>query len=925
MYSKVPLFDVFDDFLITLRGSFVVAYEGKMQSYEGVEDVSSDVEFLSSFIKSYAGLQTVYFSIIVENVRNENSEVFQKHLVLHKNHPLSFLVAQKKVSNLKDKIFRRVYFVLEHPVFETPQEFYECTNFNRKIKEVRERLDVVCENFERQYFGQYGILPKKMTGMQMWQHLFKMVNPYLTTVPEKISFERSAREQLFLEDVNDAEGSLLKYGDTYFSFVNLDLLPDVVSYETGCELFFKIPFEVRMVVNVEIPNQVDVKNELSSQRTWAVTFTSRKRGNPESERNKKKIEAIEGLLEVDKDLLVKTNVCFAVWGKTTREVNAKVEKLKNLILTTFKNSACYTSRGKKVKYFLSSLGYFPSYSFPKHVTTLTASLCLVPYRSSFEGIYDEPVSLFSNRGGGIATISLFSKRQNRWSFLVIGPTGSGKSFVTNYLIFSHLSLKAKVVIIDLAAMSSYETLVKLVGGEYVEVKPTGKGLSRNVFDFPLGHEFPSENKIAFLLNFFSYVLADPNAPLVKEDLEFIQRAIKRLYEKFLYEDPKLIPEEEYEEYAKYTTWIAMRDILLEKALREAEKGNLELRDKYVKLAEFAHRKAMPVLEDFAATLSMDSALNLTSEDVKTSDKLRRRLNLYTGGIAKKLIGSTTEFDASSDFVVLNLGFLREQPNLFVPVYMSYREYFWDKMAVHLDEVPEVMKKLYGTDYFVFQQTRPKFIVVDEFHNFNAARELIWLTDKDMRQTRTYGISVGIITQSLKDVIYESQNEKFSIFESASNKFFLRHTSPQNPQKQIIDYVVEKTGMNSKERELFESLRLVPGKYSEIFYLGEEVGKGVLVYEPTPQELWINTTHKKERYLRDGLVSELFEECRRSQVVKGRLSEERVRAIVVEEVISYLAESYPEGVSRLDDEEVTKIFEKSYEVLRKRVFDRISIE
>lgn len=908
MYRKIPLFDVLDDCLVTLRGSLVIAYKGIMPSYEGIESVSPDIFFFSSFLKSFAGVSTVYGSIITENIVDENAEVFRKHLSLHSNNPLSSVVAKNRISRMKNRIFRNIYYVFEYPLFKNLADFHKCKNFKAVLDEAYDRLHVICENFERQYLGQYCFLPKRLSGLEMWQHLFRMINPYIFEVPEKLSYLRSPREQLFLNDVIDEKGNVLKYGEVYFSAFALDLLPDVVTYETGCELFFKIPFESRIVISFEIPNQVEIKNELSSQRTWAVSFTSSKKGNPESERNKKKIEAIEKLLELDNELLVKTSVNFMVWGRTRKEVESKVEKLKNLILVTFRNSACYASHRKKVQYFVSALGYFPSYAKPKHVTTLSASLSLVPYRSVFEGIYDEPVALFSNRGQGVSAISLFSKRQNRWSFLVIGPTGSGKSFIANYLIFSHFSgLKAKVVIIDLASMSSYETLARLVNGEYIEVKPTGKGLSRNIFDFKLGYEFPSETKIAFLLNFFSYILSDPNAPLVKEDFEFLQRAIKRLYEKLLNEDPKLIPEERYEKFAKYSTWVAMKEIMLEKALKEAEKGNIEERDKYIKLAEFAHRKSMPVLEDLAATLSMDESLNLTSEDMKISDKLRKRLNLYTGGIAKKLIGQTTDFDTTSDFVVLNLGFLREQPHLFVPVYMSYREYFWDQMAVHLDEVPEIMKKIYGNDYFVFQQTRPKFIIVDEFHNFNAAKELILLTDKDMRQTRTYGISVGIITQSLKDVIYESKDEKYSIFESAASKFFLRHTSPQNPQKQIIDYVVEKTGMNAKEKELFESLRLVPGRFSEIFYLGEEIGKGVLVYEPTPEELWINTTHKKERYLRDGLIERLVEDLGQQH-----------RSRIVGEVVSYLAQNYSEGVSVLDDNKIVEIFNVSFNQLKERL-------
>jgi hypothetical protein len=443
----------------------------------------------------------------------------------------------------------------------------------------------------------------------------------------------------------------------------------------------------------------------------------------------------------------------------------------------------------------------------------------------------------------------------------------------------------------------------------VEVKPAGKGVSRNVFDFPLGFESPSERKQVFLDLFFSYVLSDENAPLVKEDYELLRRAIKRTYEKILQESPKVIPEEgEFEKFAKYVTWVNMRDEMIEKALREAEKGNVELRDKYLKLAELAHRHAMPVLEDLSSTFAFDDAVNMTENDRAISSKLRKRLSLYTSGPAKKLFGSVTQFETTSDFVVVNLGFLRENLSLLVPVYLSFREYFWEKMAVHLDEVPQIMKRLYGEDYFVFEQTRPKFIIIDEYHNFNAAKEVIFLTDKDMRQTRTYGIGVGIITQSLRDVIYEGKDEKCSIFESAANKFLLRHTSPENPNKEVVDYVVSKTGMNRKDAELFSSLKIVPGKYSEMYYLGEEIGKGVLVYEPVPAELWINTTHKGERFVRDGLIDKLIENFTSDEKSP---EDKEVRNLIVAEVIDYLATNYPEGMTHLTDNERVDVFQRAY--------------
>lgn len=926
MYKKIPLFEVLEKSLITLKGSIVIAFRGKMLSYEGmrVEDLEADVNFMSSFVKSFFSEDKSFFgSVIAEVKKLPSHSLFQNFLSLHSKNVLGKEIAEKKVEKMKDCLFRDIYFVFEYPVFENLKEFNSCKNIQEKFKSAFEKVETISDVFEKAYFSNYGEKPQRLTGLEMWQHLFRMINPYVEEIPQRILDTRSAREQLFLDDVYDDERDLyLRYNGTFFTSILIDMLPATVNYASGTELFFKIPSEVRMTVNFEIPRQVDVRSYLSSLRNLSNIFSLKRKGNPESEKNKAKVLAIDELLALDKELISCVNICFTLWGKNKSELEEKVYRLQNTILTEFTTAACYINRYKKAQAFISGLGYFPSYMYFRHFTTLTSAFCFLPYRSYLAGTFEEPVLLFSNRANAVTSLSLFTKRQNRWSFLVIGPTGSGKSFVTNNFLLSHLSMKAKIVVFDMASMSSYKTLAELCGGEYIEVKPTGKGMSRNVFDFKLGFNRPPESKYIFLDTFFSYILSDVHAPLIKEDYELLRRALKRTYERVLEESPKLIPEEgASKEFAKFGTWVNMRDVMLEKALKEAEKGNLEKRDEYIKLAEFAHRHAMPVLEDLSSTFSFDDAINLTEADRAISSKLKKRLNLYLTEAAKRLFGSTTKFSAESDFVVVNLGFLRENVQFLVPAYFSYREYFWDKMAIHFDEIPEILKKIYGEQYFVFQQTRPKILLVDEYHNFNAAKEVIYLTDKDMRQTRTYGIALGIVTQSLRDVIYEEKDEKFSIFESAANRFFLRHSSPQNPQKEIIDYVVEKTGMNEKDRDLLISLKLVPGKYSEIYYLGEEIGKGVIVYEPLPIEVWINTTHKGERYVRDGLIEKLKEEFLENT------DEERksLRSEVVFEVIKYLSENYPEGMVYFSDEERIQIFQKAYKDIKVRLQEKFGVK
>lgn len=50
--------------------------------------------------------------------------------------------------------------------------------------------------------------------------------------------------------------------------------------------------------------------------------------------------------------------------------------------------------------------------------------------------------------------------------IIIGPSGSGKSFTTNHLVNSYLNFNTDVVIVDVGG--SYERLCKLRGGRYLE-------------------------------------------------------------------------------------------------------------------------------------------------------------------------------------------------------------------------------------------------------------------------------------------------------------------------------------------------------------------------------------------------------------------------------------------------------------------------
>ncbi|MEN6616603.1 MAG: hypothetical protein ABFD12_08615, partial [Syntrophorhabdus sp.] len=166
---------------------------------------------------------------------------------------------------------------------------------------------------------------------------------------------------------------------------------------------------------------------------------------------------------------------------------------------------------------------------------------------------------------------------------------------------------------------------------------------------------------------------------------------------------------------------------------------------------------------------------------------------------------------------------------------------------------------------------------DEFHNLKNNEPILDILDKDARQQRTLGLATYLVTQDILDVAEKGKH----FISAASNKYFTRHVSPDNPTMEGVDNVVRIMGLGHEERELLLSLKFFPGKYAEILALNEDIGKGVLVNVQTPCTRWRYTTHKDERYLRETVASSL-----KSRGISGR----RAQAIAIE----VLSDMYPWG-------------------------------
>ncbi|MGL4608963.1 MAG: VirB4 family type IV secretion system protein [Trueperaceae bacterium] len=164
----------------------------------------------------------------------------------------------------------------------------------------------------------------------------------------------------------------------------------------------------------------------------------------------------------------------------------------------------------------------------KQKVTLTTSNAthFLPVSGPWAGT-EKPVALYRNRYFGTTKVDPFDPGANAYNGIVIGETGSGKTFIMQHLLSEFLSdATTQVVIIDRG--SGYRPLVEATEGAVVELKVGGK-TSINPFDLAPGQFEPSDEEKMLLLNILRAMI--PSEGSATKDVEdaILMAAITQLY------------------------------------------------------------------------------------------------------------------------------------------------------------------------------------------------------------------------------------------------------------------------------------------------------------------------------------------------------------------------------------------------------------
>lgn len=322
-----------------------------------------------------------------------------------------------------------------------------------------------------------------------------------------------------------------------------------------------------------MPNQMSELKRLRKKRNYHISALGENNATSAEDITK----ALEEIAKTNKKL-VYANYCITLAGKSelSESVNYIEQQLYPLGITPSKRCVNQFElfRGTALPANAVELKKYDKFLLP-----LDAALCLF-YKESPQ--VDERTQFpiyFCTREGVPVAIDMFdaavrNERIPSPHMMVIGPSGSGKSFFMNFYIRQNLQLKSHIVLIDIG--NSYRGLCEYYGGKYVTYTPE-KPITMNPFRIESWDALTSD-KYNFFLSLITVIWKGSEKSLSKSEETVIQNALTAYYKDYF----------QQERQSQYLCFNTFYDFAKEYVTKEIEinKINFDLMDFLYVLRKF---------------------------------------------------------------------------------------------------------------------------------------------------------------------------------------------------------------------------------------------------------------------------------------------------------------------------------------------------
>ncbi len=442
---------------------------------------------------------------------------------------------------------------------------------------------------------------------------------------------------------------------------------------------------------------------------------------------------------------------------------------------------------------------------------------IVPLIGSFKGI-GAPILRFLGRSGQVVGLDLWASDSN-YNACIIGPSGTGKSFLSNSIQASNAQAGVRSMIFDIG--KSYKPLCDEIGGEFIHFSKENSDGSAN----------------AKCLNFFTNIVTE------KVHIEgFEGQSIQAIYEVFPLAElavngyVEMIEEDAFSSMVIIVGAMCGRDLSMKDdvAKESSEAQMAALIEGAIQVAFYRRgrdagmRDVGEALKGFAKEAEVrrhDKIVDLIQDMILALEPY-----ITEGGKFYTYYNGAYNINVKNDFCVIELEELAPKGVLYFIVFMSMLERAAQEMF--LDSANN-------------GKGQRKSVIIDEaapvLANFMFAKYL----DDFARRVRKYNGSLTVITQNPADFLHNVNSK--AVWVNTTHKFILELNASKVEQNFSENGLF--FGYGDFRKKQMTSVKNRAPHYSEVMYIYNDKVSEVLLLKATPQEAAMFTTNPKDKNLK----------------------------------------------------------------------------
>ncbi len=411
---------------------------------------------------------------------------------------------------------------------------FNCQSLSR-FSDVVEGIFKACE-----------IRHSRLNERELYRLLYKLLNPKRSkTMPVPAFREDELLVDQLLYNSPKVTGEGFEFEETLFKIVSLKELP--LNTESGmftAELTRGMPFSMLdllkdfiLVINFYIPKQEEAIRRIKMQKAFAFMQRSTYFGDKSVEASEKK-EELDSVIRETFSLghkIIYPRIHFIVSERSKEKAEISVAGILNML----SRMGCEGLKEEVIgaSLFLSCLPLCFDHYYEKFIKRtrrmISSNLAdMLPLYGSVKGT-QTPAQIYLNRRGELVNWDFFDSNTNPHA-IIIGASGSGKSFFVNDFILQNARLDAHFFVLDKG--DSYKKLCQILGGQYIRFE-----LNNPVTINPFLRE-PDSEHLAFLVTVLSEMCSggDERERLYREQEGVLQKAILSAYEERKNKDEEVV-------------------------------------------------------------------------------------------------------------------------------------------------------------------------------------------------------------------------------------------------------------------------------------------------------------------------------------------------------------------------------------------------